>query len=100
MGALPLADITIYYIDIRAFGKGYDEFFEQAKGMGVRFVKGKVAKIEETVSGNLVVRYEDVDGDGGLPTRGGGRFPFGRGGVPRMSLGTPASTVDPFQEES
>jgi heterodisulfide reductase subunit A len=65
MGALPLADVTIYYIDIRAFGKGYEEFFEQAKGMGVRFVKGKVAKIEETVSGNLVVRYEDIGGDGG-----------------------------------
>jgi heterodisulfide reductase subunit A len=65
MGALPLADITIYYIDIRAFGKGYEEFFEQAKGMGVRFVKGKVAKIEETVSGNLGIRYEDIDGDGG-----------------------------------
>jgi heterodisulfide reductase subunit A len=65
MGALPLADITIYYIDIRAFGKGYEEFFEQAKGMGVRFVKGKVAKIEETVSGNLGIRYEDIDGDRG-----------------------------------
>jgi heterodisulfide reductase subunit A len=65
MGALPLADVTIYYIDIRAFGKGYEEFFEQAKGMGVRFVKGKVAKIEETVSGNLGIRYEDIDGDGG-----------------------------------
>ena len=65
MGALPLADVTIYYIDIRAFGKGYEEFFEQAKGMGVRFVKGKVSKIGETDSGNLVVRYEDIDGDGG-----------------------------------
>jgi len=26
MGALPMADVTIYYIDIRAFGKGFDEF--------------------------------------------------------------------------
>ena len=25
-GALPLADLTIYYIDIRAFGKGYEHF--------------------------------------------------------------------------
>ncbi len=65
MGALPLADITIYYIDIRAFGKGYEEFFEQARGMGVRFVKGKVAKIAETAGGNLTVRYEDIDGNGG-----------------------------------
>ena len=41
MGALPIADVTIYYIDIRAFGKGYEEFYEQAKGMGVNFVKGR-----------------------------------------------------------
>ncbi len=65
MGALPLADITIYYIDIRAFGKGYDEFYEQAKGMGVYFVKGKVARIEETADQNLTVFYEDIEGTGG-----------------------------------
>ena len=62
MGALPLADITIYYIDIRAFGKGYEEFFMQSKGMGVNFVKGKVARIKEKddKSGDLILRYEDV----------------------------------------
>ena len=64
MGALPLADLTIYYIDIRAFGKGFDEFYEQAKGMGVQFVKGKIAKIieKEDNSGNLILKYEDIEG--------------------------------------
>jgi len=65
MGTLPLADITIYYIDIRAFGKGYEEFFEQAKGMGVAFVRGKVARIEETEDTNLTLFYEDVEGGEG-----------------------------------
>ena len=62
MGALPMADITIYYMDIRAFGKGYEEFFQQSKAMGVNFVKGKVAKIRENEngSGDLIMRYEDV----------------------------------------
>jgi heterodisulfide reductase subunit A len=64
MGALPLADITIYYIDIRAFGKGYEEFYEQARGMGVYFVKGKVPRIEQMDNGNLVVHYEDIEGNG------------------------------------
>jgi len=66
MGAVPLADITIYYIDIRAFGKGYDEFYEQAKGMGVYFVKGRVAKIDGMDNGNLNLTYESINGDGGL----------------------------------
>jgi heterodisulfide reductase subunit A len=64
LGALPVADVTIYHIDIRAFGKGYDEFFEQTKAMGVRLVKGKIAKITETEGGNLRVRYEDIDNNG------------------------------------
>jgi heterodisulfide reductase subunit A len=60
MGALPMADVTIYYLHIRAFGKGFNEFYQQAKGMGVEFVKGKVAKITEKKNGNLIVRHEDV----------------------------------------
>jgi heterodisulfide reductase subunit A2 len=60
MGALPMADVTIYYLHIRAFGKGFNEFYQQARGMGVEFVKGKIAKITETENGNLLVRYEDV----------------------------------------
>jgi heterodisulfide reductase subunit A-like polyferredoxin len=66
MGALPLADITVYYIDIRSFGKGYEEFYQQARGMGVYFVKGKVARIEETDNQDLVVNFEDIEGEGGL----------------------------------
>ena len=61
MGALPMADVTIYYINIRSFGKGFEEFYEQAKGMGVNFVKGKIGKIAEKENGNLIVRYEDIN---------------------------------------
>jgi heterodisulfide reductase subunit A len=57
-GSLPLADITIYYMDIRAFGKGYEQFYQNAKAMGVEFVKGKVAKITEDEEHNPIVRVE------------------------------------------
>ena len=68
MGALPTADITIYYTDIRAFGKGYEEFFQQSEGMGVRFVRGKVARIEEVGDQDLEVHFESFEGTGG-PTK-------------------------------
>jgi heterodisulfide reductase subunit A len=61
MGALPMADVTIYYINIRSFGKGFEEFYDQAKGMGVTFVKGKIGKITEKENGNLNLRYEDIN---------------------------------------
>ncbi len=61
MGALPLADVTVYYIDVRSVGKGYDEFYQQAKDMGANFVKGRVSGVTETGEGNLVLRYEDIE---------------------------------------
>ncbi len=61
MGALPLADVTVYYMDVRAVGKGYDEFYEQAKDMGANFVKGRVAEVTEKENGNLVLKYEDIE---------------------------------------
>lgn len=60
MGALPMADISLYYINIRAFGKGYNEFYLQAKDMGAIYVKGKIASISEKENGNLMLRYEDI----------------------------------------
>lgn len=63
-GSLPLADIIIYYMDIRAFGKGYEQFYQNAKAMGIQFVKGKVAHIESADNGSVAVRFERQDGDG------------------------------------
>jgi heterodisulfide reductase subunit A len=57
-GALPLADITIYYMDIRTFGKGYEQFYQNAQAMGVEFVRGKVASIREDEEQNPVVKVE------------------------------------------
>jgi len=68
-GSLPLADITVYYMDIRAFGKGYEQFFQNAKAMGIEFVKGKVAKITQGENQNVNLRYEAQENGGGVVTR-------------------------------
>jgi heterodisulfide reductase subunit A len=60
-GSLPLADITIYYMDIRAFGKGYEQFFQNAKAMGISFVRGKVARIDPVEGGDLSVHVESTE---------------------------------------
>jgi heterodisulfide reductase subunit A len=63
-GALPLADIFIYYMDIRAFGKGYEQFFQNAQAMGIQFVKAKVATLDGGGNGRVTVRYEAQNGGG------------------------------------
>ena len=60
-GSLPLADITIYYMDIRAFGKGYEQFFQNARAMGISFVRGKVARIIPVDGGDLSLRVETTE---------------------------------------
>lgn len=64
MGALPLADVTVYYMDVRAFSKGYEEFYQQASAMGANFVRGRIARIDEKEDGNLVLQYEDIENGG------------------------------------
>ena len=66
MGALPLAEVTVHYMDIRAPGKRYDEFYEGAKAMGATYIKGRVARVTEKPGGNLIVRYEDIEHGGAI----------------------------------
>ncbi len=58
--AIPFGEATIYYMDIRAFGKGFEEFYTMVRDLGVFFVRGKVAKIESR-NGNPVVIVEDTE---------------------------------------
>jgi heterodisulfide reductase subunit A2 len=60
-GALPIAEVTIYYMDIRTFGKGYEQFYQNAQSMGIEFVRGKVASIHEDENHNPIVKVELTD---------------------------------------
>ena len=57
-------DVTVYYMDIRAFGKGYEQFYRRAVAGGVKVVKGKVARITEDAHYDLTLRVEMVDEGG------------------------------------
>jgi heterodisulfide reductase subunit A len=53
---------TVYelYIDIRAHGKGYEEFYRRVQEEGVVFIRGKAAEITESDNGKLTVTFEDT----------------------------------------
>jgi len=53
-------DVTIYYTDIRATGKGYEELYWRDEEAGVVFVRGKVAEVWKSNKGRLVVLAEDT----------------------------------------
>jgi heterodisulfide reductase subunit A len=55
------SDITIFFMDIRAAGKGYEEYFLQARKAGVKFFRGNIANIkEDPTSRDLIIRVEDT----------------------------------------
>jgi heterodisulfide reductase subunit A len=59
--AHPDMDITIYYMDIRTPSKGYEEFYDRAREMGVHFTQGRPSLItEDPETGNLFVHSEDM----------------------------------------
>ncbi|MHA2081890.1 MAG: FAD-dependent oxidoreductase, partial [Candidatus Thorarchaeota archaeon] len=59
----PDTEVTIYYADIRAFGKGFEEFYEMARTrFGVNFVRGRVAEVMKNKdNGSLFVRVENTE---------------------------------------
>jgi heterodisulfide reductase subunit A len=56
---LPNADVSEFFIDMRAFGKGYEEFYNRIKHEGVHIIRGKTAKIEQKKD-RLLLRSEDI----------------------------------------
>jgi len=54
---------TIFYIDMRAFGKNFDDYITRAEAHRVRLVRAMVSRIfEDPVSGDLELRYVDSEG--------------------------------------
>ena len=53
------AEVFNFYMDMRAFGKGYEEFYNRIQSEGAHFIRGKVAEITQK-DGRLLVRAEDT----------------------------------------
>jgi heterodisulfide reductase subunit A len=55
---------TIFYMDIRAHGKGFDQYYERARDdYGVRYIQCQISKIvEKPKSKNLIIAFIDKEG--------------------------------------
>ncbi len=58
----PSTEVNIYYMDMRAFGKGYHRYYVKAQEMGINFIRSRVSAIKQhprTKSLYLLARAED-----------------------------------------
>lgn len=57
----PDAEIYCFYMDLRLFGKKYEDFYINAqKDYGIHFIRGRVSEVGEKIDGSLQVKAEDT----------------------------------------
>jgi heterodisulfide reductase subunit A len=57
----PSREVYVFYTDLRAYGKGFEEYYKRAQKAGIKYVRGRVAEIQEDpVTKKLNIRSEDT----------------------------------------
>ncbi|MBO5854091.1 MAG: CoB--CoM heterodisulfide reductase iron-sulfur subunit A family protein, partial [Bacteroidales bacterium] len=57
----PYADVYCFYMDLRMFGKGYEDLYLKAqKEFDIKCVRGRVCEVSENIEGKLVIKAEDT----------------------------------------
>ncbi len=57
----PEAEIYCFYMDLRLFGKRYEDYYIKAqRDYGIHFIRGRVSEVGENIEGKVVVKAEDT----------------------------------------
>jgi heterodisulfide reductase subunit A len=53
-------DVSVMYMDLRAYGKGFDGFRQRTQDEGAKYIRGRPARIQPNGKGSISVLYEDT----------------------------------------
>lgn len=56
----PDLDVKVFYIDIRAFGKGFEDLYKRSRRLGVQYIRGLPGTVEELPDGSIRVAVENM----------------------------------------
>lgn len=56
----PDMEVKVFYIDIRAFGKGFEDLYTRSRRQGVHYVRGLPGHVEELADNSLRVAVENT----------------------------------------
>ncbi len=54
-------DTSIYYMDMRTYGKDFQQYYDKAKKKGVNYIRGRPSRIYEEPDGSLAIEFEDTE---------------------------------------
>ena len=56
----PGASVTCFYMDIRTYGRGFEEMYQYAQDLGVKYIRGRVSECSVLPEGDIQVRAENT----------------------------------------
>jgi len=56
----PDSIVNCFYIDVRTYGRGFEEMYRRAQEMGIIYIRGRVAECGVLPNGDITVRAEDT----------------------------------------
>jgi len=59
---LPDLETSFFFMDFRAMGKEFDDFYKRAQRVGIKFIRSRVSNIEELQDHSLELKYATEDG--------------------------------------
>lgn len=61
IGDNPDIDAYVHYMDLRAYGKDFQQYYDKAKEKGVNYMRGRPSRVYRTEDEKLAVEYEDTE---------------------------------------
>ncbi len=55
-------DVSIFFMDMRTYGKDFEKYYNKAQAEGVNFVRSRIHTIDPAENDNLKIRYSTEDG--------------------------------------
>jgi len=56
----PDMEIKVFYTDIRAFGKGFEDLYNRSRSLGVQYIRGLPGTVEEMDDGGMRIAVENT----------------------------------------
>ncbi|MEW6070522.1 MAG: FAD-dependent oxidoreductase, partial [Candidatus Thermoplasmatota archaeon] len=56
----PDTEIYIFYMDLRAYGKDFQQYYKRAQDMGIKYIRGRPSSVYEISNKNICIRYKDT----------------------------------------
>ncbi len=56
----PELDMFVFYMDLRAYGKDFQQYYDKAKALGVNYIRSRPSSVYENEDGSITIRYMDT----------------------------------------